>query len=117
MKRLILIDMKKLLYLITQFIKQKSGISNRCFTCKQTNIPSTIFQKKKEKLWTYTYLNNAKAQIDYILIIRKGINSALNCKTFSSVEGVSSDYRIITAKDKPESFRNRIETVNTARYD
>ena len=28
----------------------------------------TKFQKRKGKLWTYTYINNANSQIDYILI-------------------------------------------------
>ena len=32
---------------------------------------NTKFQKRKWKLWTYTYANNAKAQIDYILINKK----------------------------------------------
>ena len=40
---------------------------------------NTKFQKKKRKLLTYTYANNAKAQIDYILINKKWINSTLNC--------------------------------------
>ena len=32
-------------------------------TCLNTN-----FQKREGKLWTYTHANNAKAQIDYILV-------------------------------------------------
>ena len=32
---------------------------------------STKFQKRKGKLWTYTYTNNTKAQIDYIFINKK----------------------------------------------
>ena len=32
---------------------------------------NTKFQKKKAKLWTYTNANNAKAQIDYILMNKK----------------------------------------------
>ena len=47
---------------------------------------NTKFQKRKGKLWTYTYANNAKAQIDYILINKKWNNSALN------FEDVSSDH-------------------------
>ena len=39
---------------------------------------NTKFQKRKGKLWTYSYANNAKAQIDYILINKKWNNSALN---------------------------------------
>ena len=44
----------------------------------------TKFQKRYRKLWTYTYANNAKAQIDSILINKKWINSPLNCKAYSS---------------------------------
>ena len=32
---------------------------------------NTKFQKRKGKLWTYTYANNTKAQIDHILINKK----------------------------------------------
>ena len=35
---------------------------------------NTKFQKRKGKIWTYTHANNAKAQIDYILINKKWIN-------------------------------------------
>ena len=51
---------------------------------------NTKFQKRKGKLWTDTYANNAKAQIDYILINKKWNNSALNCEAYC--------YRIVTAK-------------------
>ncbi len=51
---------------------------------------NTKFQKRKGKLWTYAYTNNAKAQIDYIFINKKWNNSALNCEAYSSFEGVSS---------------------------
>ena len=33
------------------------------------------FQKKKSKLWTHTYPNNTKAQLDYLMINEKWINS------------------------------------------
>ena len=36
-------------------------IENR-LTCLNTN-----YQKREGKLWTYTYANNSKAQIDYVL--------------------------------------------------
>ena len=67
-------------------------IENR-LSCLNTN-----FQKREGKLWTYIYANNTKAQIDYIFVNKKGNNSALNCKTYSSFECVSSDHRIVTAK-------------------
>ena len=55
---------------------------------------NTKFQKKK-KLWTYTYVNNSKAQIDYIFINKKWNYSALNCEAYTTFEGVSSDHRIV----------------------
>ena len=39
---------------------------------------NTKFQGKKGKLWTYTYANNTKVQINYILMNKKWINSTLN---------------------------------------
>ena len=67
-------------------------IENR-LTCLNTN-----YQKRVGKLWTYTYANNSKAQIDYVFINKKWKNSAMNCKAYSSFEGVSSDHRIVMAK-------------------
>ena len=45
-------------------------IENR-LTCLNTNL-----QKREGKLWTYTYANNIKAQIDYVFINKKWNNSA-----------------------------------------
>ena len=45
---------------------------------KQTCL-NTKFQKRKGNLWTNSYPNYAKAKIDYILINKEWINSALNC--------------------------------------
>ena len=67
-------------------------IENR-LACLNTN-----YQKREGKLWTYTYANNTKAQIDYMLMNKKWKNSELNCEAYSSFEGVSTDHRIITAK-------------------
>ena len=39
---------------------------------------NTKFQKRKRKLWTYTYANNLKTQRDYIFINKKWNNIALN---------------------------------------
>ena len=59
---------------LTDFI-----IENR-LACLNTN-----YQKREGKLWTYTYANNTKAQIDYVLINKKWKNSALNCEAYSSL--------------------------------
>ena len=67
-------------------------IENR-LACLNTN-----YQKTEGKLWTYTYANNTKAQIDYVLINKKWKNSAMNCEAYSSFKGVSTDHQVVTAK-------------------
>ena len=62
-------------------------------TCLNTN-----FLKREGKLWTCTYTNNTKPQIDFIFINKKWKNSAMNYKAYSSFLGVSSDHQIVTAK-------------------
>ena len=59
-------------------------------------MPQYKLSKREGKLWTYKYANNNKEQIDYVFINKKWKNSAMNCETYSSFEGVSSDHRIIT---------------------
>ena len=63
---------------------------------------NTKFQKRKEKLWPLIYPNNCKAQLNYIIINKKWINSALN-----SFERVSSNHRIALAKIGLSLRRNR----------
>ena len=86
-------------------------IENR-LTCLNTN-----YQKREGKLWTYTYVNNNKAQIDYVFINRKWKNSAMNCEAYSSFEGVSSDHRIVTAKLRLSLRKNATRTATTMHYD
>ena len=74
-------------------------IKNR-LTCLNTN-----FQKREGKLWTYTYTNNSKAQIDYVFINRKWENS------------VSSDHRILTAKVRLSLRKNSTRTATNKHYD
>ena len=85
-------------------------IENR-LTCLNTN-----FQKREGKLWTYTYANKSKAQIDYVLINRKWKNSAMNCEAYSSFEGVSSDHRIVTAKVRLSLRKNATRKATTKHY-
>ena len=86
-------------------------IENR-LACLNTN-----YQKREGKLWTYTYANNTKAQIDYVLINKKWKNSALNCEAYSSFEGVSTDHRIVTAKIRLSLRKNAKRTATTKHYD
>ena len=55
--------------------------------------------------------------MDYILMNKKWIKSALNCEAYSSFEGVYSDHRIITAKIRLSLCRNARQTTKTAPYD
>ena len=57
-----------------------------------------IIAKKEGKLWTNTYSNNVKAQLDYIFTNKNWIDSTENCEAYSSFEGVSSDHRFLAAK-------------------
>ena len=78
---------------------------------------NTKFQKRKGKLWTNSNANNTKTQIDYVFIKKKWNNCALNCETYSSFEGVSSDHWIITAKIRLSLRRNAARTTTTVHYE
>ena len=78
---------------------------------------NTNYQKSESKLWTYTYANNTKAQIDYDLINKKWKNSAMKCEAYSSFEGVSTDHRIVTAKIWLSLRKNAKRTATTKHYD
>ena len=86
-------------------------IENR-LACLNTN-----YQKREGKQWTYTYANNTKAQIDYVLTNKKWKNSAMNCEAYSSFEGVSTDHRIVTAKIWLSLRKNAKRTATTKHYD
>ena len=86
-------------------------IENR-LACLNTN-----YQKREGKLWTYTYANNTKAQIDCVLINKKWKNSAMNCEAYSSFEGMSTDHRIVTAKIRLSLLKNAKRTATTKHYD
>ena len=86
-------------------------IENR-LTCLNTN-----YQKREGKLWTYTYANNSKAQIDYVFINKKWKNSAMNCKAYSSFKGVSFDHQIVMAKIQLSLQKNATRTATTKNYD
>ena len=86
-------------------------IENR-LACLNTN-----YQKREGKLWTYTYVNNTKVQIDYVLINKKWKNTAMNCEAYSSFEGVSTDHRIVTAKILLNLRKNAKRKATTKHYD
>ena len=71
----------------------------------------------KGKLWTYTYTNNSKAQIDYVFINNKWKNSAINCDAYSSFEVVSSEHWIVTVKIQLSLRKNATRTATAKHYD
>ena len=77
---------------------------------------NTNFQKREGKLWTYTYTNNTKAKIDYVFINMKWNNSALNCKAYSSFEGVFSDHWIVMLKIGLSLRKNATRTTTNVHY-
>ena len=77
----------------------KSAYPTNRLTCLKTK-----FQKREGKLWTYTYANNTKAQIDYVFINKKWNNSALNCEAYSS-------FRIFTVKIRLNLRKNATRTT------
>ena len=81
-------------------------------TCLNTN-----YQKREGKLWTNTFANNSKARIDYFLINKIWKNSAMNYEAYSSFEGVSCDYQIVTAKIRLSLWKNVTWTATTKHYD
>ena len=85
-------------------------IENR-LTCLNTN-----YQKRDGKLWTYTYANNNKAQVDYVFINKNWKNRAMNCEAYSSFEDVSSDHGKVMAKIRLSLRKNATRTATTKHY-
>ena len=61
---------------------------------------NTPFQKRRGKLWTYTYPNGDIAQIDYMMINKKWIDSVQNCEAYHSLEGISTDHGMMSLRIK-----------------
>ena len=58
---------------------------------------NSYFLKKNSKLWTFTYPNQSRTQIDYILINKKWVKSATNCQTYNSFAQIGSDHKVVVA--------------------
>ena len=55
------------------------------------------FMKKQSKLWSFTYPNGSRAQLDYILFRKKWRNSVHNAQAYPSFSNVGSDHRIVSS--------------------
>ena len=78
---------------------------------------NTRFQKKDGKKWSFSYPNGAKALLDHIVLNKKWINSAINCESYNTFEGVFSDHRIVTAKLRLSLRANKKKKSQAPCYD
>ena len=58
---------------------------------------STCGFKKEEESCGDIYPNGDKAQLDYMVVNKKWIHSVQNCKAYHSLEGISTDHRIVSS--------------------
>ena len=79
-------------------------------------IGNTYFQKRKGKLWTYTSPLGTHAQLDYILIRKKWLNSLINVEAYGSFASIGSDHRIVSARIKL-SLRKAATTSGRVMHD
>ena len=91
--------------MLTEYLKENK------LTCLNTR-----FQKKNGKRWTHTYPTGAKAQLDYILINNKWINSCQNCEPYNTFDSVYSDHRIVVAKICLSLRSNKPKSNSGPRY-
>lgn len=84
--------------------------------CGMVNL-MTKYQKRRGKIWTFTYPNGTKAQLDHILINKKWRNSALNCEAYNTFLSIGSDHRPITAKIRLSLRANVIKKTKKIQYD
>ena len=84
--------------------------------CGMVNL-MTNYQKRKGKLWTFTYPNGTKAQLDHVLINKKWKNSAMDCEAYNSFYSIRSDHRPISAKIRLSIRANVINKKKTTQHD
>ena len=68
---------------------------------------STCGFKKEEESCGDIYPNGDKAQLDYMVVNKKWINSVQNCKAYHSLEGISTDHRIVSLRIKLSLWANK----------
>ena len=78
---------------------------------------NTHYPKRLSKLFSFTYPNGTKAQLDYIMINKKWKNSATNCEAYSSFAGVFSDHKIVTAEVRLSLRANKKKSNKSIPYD
>ena len=77
---------------------------------------NTWFQKRRGKLWTYTYPNGDRAQLDYMMINKKWINSVQNYEACHSLESISTDHSIVSSRIKLSLRANKKKSNTKIAY-
>ena len=89
-------------------LSNRNGVYLIDFTLKSRSTWfNSKFQKRKGRLWTYTYANSAKEQINFWM------KRELNCDAYSSFQGMSSDHQFVTAKIRQSLRKNVAQTTTT----
>ena len=57
---------------------------------------STRDFKKEKESYGHTHIPMERAQLDYMMIKKKWINSVQNCEAYHSLEGISTNHRIVS---------------------
>jgi len=74
------------------------------------------FPQPRRRQWTWTHTSGSNAQLDHIIIKAKWINSARNCRSYSSVE-LDSHHRITVAWIEVSLRCSKIKSNNGRRLD
>lgn len=75
------------------------------------------YQKRQGKKWTFSYPNQTRAQLDFILVNRKWSNGVTDCQSYNTFDCVGSDHRIVSAKIKLSLRANKVKTTKKPRFD
>ena len=77
---------------------------------------NTQSQKKGGELWSLTYPNGDRALLHYMMINKKWLNSVRNCEAFHSLEGISTDLRIVSLRIKLSLRANKKKSYRKITY-
>ena len=78
---------------------------------------NTLFQKRQGQKWTHIAPNTYTSQIDYVIINKKWMNSAKNCRAYNSFASIASDHRIVSAQIKLNLRANKKKTSKNKPYE
>lgn len=87
-----------------QHHNENGGLLHTLISEENLIILNTKFQRKKNKLWTFSSDGNNPQSLDFIITRKKWANSVKNIEAFTFFESLGSDHRVVVASLKM-SFR------------